>query len=636
MSLIAGVWGRGGRADAVDSCAALLRAGADAHLTTPGIEGRGAVAFGRALRPVLLEDGLGSQPLRLQAGGLFVFDGRLDNREEIGERLSLPPAERRACSDGALAALAWDRWSMRSTNVLLGDYAIAAWEAGARRLTLLRSPLSMRTLFLARPECGVAFASSIRCLLASGLEVAMDEEALLNVLAGGSYVGTAGSLFRGIRSVPQGHAVIIDERAERTVPLWDPLSGPGGWRSERECAEALRAELDRAVGAQLRRSHGRVAAHLSGGRDSGAVASSAAFLLKRTGEELLAYTGAPERGFAEGAPCDLPLDETALATKVAGAYPNIRHQICRNPEESPLALLGRFQHAQGGPLLTPSNVPWWAAVNRRAAEDGATVLLTGQVGNYSVSAGGPPAVRDLALEGDWRGFGAASLRFLRDAGLRNAATRLMGPLLPRWLYESLRSWVRPGASEEAGLPLLREPWRRRAEELRRFRLNDHRPPASYRAFLRQSLLQVDNAERMSADVYGLDVRDPTADRRLVELALSFPAQAWFGAEDRPAFARAFADRLPADVIKNRHRAYQQADWFEQFKPREVLAAFRRCQAHPFVSELLDMQAVERTIAGWPLGTAWMADPRCFELIEDEYRNKVLPTLAVAMFIACEF
>lgn len=619
----------------MESCAALLRAGAAPELRAPEIGGRGAVAFGRALRPILAEDEGGSQPLPLQPGGLLVFDGRLDNRDEIGERLSLSPAGRRACSDGALAALAWSRWGLQSIDLLLGDFALAAWEEDAGRLTLLRSPLSMRTLFLARPEGGVAFASSIRCLLAAGMRSVVDEEALLNVLAGGTYVGTAGSLFRGIRPIPQGRAVIIDDRAERTVTLWEPPSAPGGWQSVRECAEALRAELDRAVEAQLRRSHGRVATHLSSGRDSGAVASSAALLLARTGEELLAYTGTPATGFADRVPCDLPVDETRLASRTAGAYPNIRHRICCDPQDRLLALLARLQQAQGSPLLTPSNLSWWAAVNRQAAEDGATVLLTGQVGNYSVSAGGPPAVRDLALEGDWRRFGAASLRFLRDDGPRNAATRLLGPLLPRWLYEGLRSWGRPGAREEAGLPLLRQPWRKRAEELRGSRLNDHRPPTSYRAFLRQSLLQVDNAERMSADAYGLDVRDPTADRRLVELVLSFPAQAWFGADDRPAFARAFADRLPAEVIWNRRRAYQQADWFEQFEPREVLSAFQQCHRHPLVSELVDMEAAERMIADWPLGTTWMADPSRFAGIENEYRNKLLPTLAVAMFIASE-
>jgi asparagine synthase (glutamine-hydrolysing) len=313
----------------------------------------------------------------------------------------------------------------------------------------------------------------------------------------------------------------------------------------------------------------------------------------------------------------------------------MRHQVCRGSPNDFGRLLEILQDAHGAPLLTPSNLPWWDAVNRQAAADGATVLLTGQVGNYSISAGGPTLVRDLAREGRWGDFLRGAGRFAREHGARNATTRLLGPLLPASLYDGLRRTAR-GTVSENELPLIRGPWRRRAEELRRERLADHRPPASYRAFLRESLLQLDNAERMSAAVYGLDVRDPTADRRLVELVMTFPATALFGREDRPAFARAFADRLPSAVIASRNRAYQQSDWFERLDPADVLAGFRRLARHPLVDELIDAREVERMVEAWPLGTSWMADPRRFAAVEDDFRNKLLPTLAVATFVGANF
>lgn len=384
--------------------------------------------------------------------------------------------------------------------------------------------------------------------------------------------------------------------------------------------------------AQLRRAAGPVGTHLSSGRDSGVVAAIAASLLGQSGEQLLAYTGAPAEGFAKRAPPHLLVVEGPLAGELVARHPTIRHRLCRCPAEAPLSMLEHLQQVQAAPLPTPSNLPWWLAVNAQAAADGVTVLLTGQAGNYSVSAGGPAALRDLAQEGAWRLATAGAWRFGRGAGVRPVAARLLGPVMPAWLYPGLRVRVGSARAGERRLPLLREPWRRRAEALRCERTADRRPPASYRGFLRDSLLGIDNGERISATLFGLDVRDPTADRRLVEMVCSFPAAAWYGGGERPAFEQAFAGRLPPTVLHPRSRAYQQADWFEQFTPDAVRAAFHRYSAHPFVAELIDDRAVDIMVDAWPRGTDWMAVPERFARIEDEYRNQLLPTLAVAAFI----
>ena len=631
---IAGFWRRAGNDSPETFCRAILASGSSAQdgaLVRVGVD----VALGRALRAILPEDRYDLGPAEFQSAGLLVFDGRIDNRDEIAAALNLSAARVRTTSDAALAALACQRWGLDCSARLLGDFILAAWEQERRRLTLLRSPLSTRSLSLGTCRSGFFFGSSRLALLQAGkIERRLDEEALLSILAGGTYVGTADSLFRGIRSLPQGHALVVEQAGERLIPIWDPPAEPGCWRSLDECGEALGAELERAVAAQLRRSYGHVAAHLSGGRDSGAVAATAALLLSESGEELLACTGAPAQGFAARVSASLLVDETALAGRTASLHPNIRHIICRSEPLAP-ATAQQLQQAHEAPLLTPSNLPWWDAVNRHAAGEGATVLLTGQVGNFSVSVGGPSAVRDLALEGDWSAFFSAARRFGTQFGWRNAATRIAGPLLPRALYAGLRLLNR-GDSSEQSLPLLREPWRRQAERLRHHRTADRRPPASYRAFLRESLLQIDNADPASAAIYGLDVRDPTADRRLVEAMLSFPAAAWFGDEDRPAFTRAFSDRLPPEIIHARSRAYQQADWFEQFDPSDLLQSFRTHARHPLVDELFDLAAVEALVGAWPHGTAWMSDPRRYAQVEDLYRNQLLPALAVAGFIALNF
>ncbi|HYW16187.1 MAG TPA: asparagine synthase-related protein, partial [Allosphingosinicella sp.] len=63
--------------------------------------------------------------------------------------------------------------------------------------------------------------------------------------------------------------------------------------------------------------------------------------------------------------------------------------------------------------------------------------------------------------------------------------------------------------------------------------------------------------------WGIDVRDPTADRRLIEFCLTVPADQYLRRGIRRALARtAFADRLPARIVDERRKGYQAADWHE--------------------------------------------------------------------------
>jgi asparagine synthase (glutamine-hydrolysing) len=63
--------------------------------------------------------------------------------------------------------------------------------------------------------------------------------------------------------------------------------------------------------------------------------------------------------------------------------------------------------------------------------------------------------------------------------------------------------------------------------------------------------------------WGLDWRDPTADRRLVEYCLSVPMEQYLGAGERRWLGRrALSDRLPAAVLDAKDRGYQAVDWHE--------------------------------------------------------------------------
>jgi asparagine synthetase B (glutamine-hydrolysing) len=124
-------------------------------------------AFLRTLLRITPEDSLDHQPLwHAERRTLCLFDGRLDNREELAQALGIAPAELRLMADSAVALHACLRWDTECVDRLLGDFALAYWQPQARRLWLARDPLGTRPLYWHRNAAGFAFATLPKALFA--------------------------------------------------------------------------------------------------------------------------------------------------------------------------------------------------------------------------------------------------------------------------------------------------------------------------------------------------------------------------------------------------------------------------------------------------------------------------------------
>src|SRR6056297_165862 len=82
-------------------------------------------AFVRTLLRTTPEDVFDRQPLiDVKSGSVLVFDGRIDNREELIETLSLDSADAKRLPDSEIVMRACLKWANGVFKQLIGDFAL--------------------------------------------------------------------------------------------------------------------------------------------------------------------------------------------------------------------------------------------------------------------------------------------------------------------------------------------------------------------------------------------------------------------------------------------------------------------------------------------------------------------------------
>ncbi len=110
--------------------------------------------------------------------------------------------------------------------------------------------------------------------------------------------------------------------------------------------------------------------------------------------------------------------------------------------------------------------------------------------------------------------------------------------------------------------------------------------------------------------WGLDRRDPTADKRLVEYCLRIPTGEFLANGVTRALAkRALADRLPEAVLNERKKGYQGIDWHEGMTAAraEIAAELDRLGSCAPAAKVLDIAKMKRLVENWPSSGCERAD-----------------------------
>lgn len=574
MSVVAGVWYPDGKPGAQQDCMRISRALA---LYGPHREGGwdgGEIALAHRLMRFLPEDRFDRQPLAGRGGRVhLVADCRIDNREELGRALEIDPARQVLMCDAAFIMEALERWGQGALERLCGDFAFAAWDADTRTLLLARDHAGARPLHYHAGQGWFAFASMPKGLLAlPNVPVGPDPVRLATWQMLWPLVGSA-SFFRGVSRLEPGHlAIVAADGRIRQRRFWDPLAVPRRRRiRDHEDAEGLRELLDIAVKAQLRGTGG-AALMLSSGLDSTAVASSAAPLLAAEGKRLTAFTNVPSPGEHPSFSGKFRLDEGPLAALMAARHDNIDHRLVRAYDADLLAVIERMILLADQPVMNPLSTAWAHEIYSRAGSGGTPVVLTGTLGNMGLTYTGEHLLIEHAAHLRWAAL-------WRDAGV------LVAEGLGSNRLQEVLGGLRPLIPVALTPPRLLSAWRRLKGNDRH--LADTLPirfdvleslglsadawngggmfnvPQSWPEW-QADLLSTRDPGPLNAAAnagYGVDRRDPTGDRRILEYCLALPPDRFLrNGRCKDVFRRAFAGRIPEEILCGRETGLQTADW----------------------------------------------------------------------------
>jgi asparagine synthase (glutamine-hydrolysing) len=239
-----------------------------------GVASQGAAALGHA-RLSIIDIAGGQQPMSLGDGHLSItFNGEIYNYVELREELKQQGCTFRTQSDTEVILHLYARDGIDCVRHLNGQWAFAIWDSISQSLFLSRDRMGVRPLFHTQVDGTFLFASEIKALFGHPrVERAIDPLGMDQCFTLWAPVPPR-TAFKHIAELPPGCSLRVSAGKAEQFRHWEANYPSPVAATEKASAEELLSLLVEATRLRLR-ADVPVAAYLSGGIDSTAIASIA-------------------------------------------------------------------------------------------------------------------------------------------------------------------------------------------------------------------------------------------------------------------------------------------------------------------------------------------------------------------------
>lgn len=534
---------------------------------------------------------------------MFTADCVLDNREELRELL--PDCGENA-SDGQLLLAAYIKWGSAFGDYVLGAFAFAAFHTDTKTAVLCTDHMGNRSLFYSRQGDRFIFSTAI-LPLAKLCQAGTNEQWISGCLFSTSADMT---LFKGLTpyqsvfQVPAACMMTITNSECTQNTYWSPLKLRPDLRQPNEDAyrQLFVDTLSASVRSMLRSSQ-KTGCTLSSGLTSSSISAIAATALSEQGKSLYSYTSVPLPDFPQDASSDQIADETPGVRALCAQYTNIfpHFQPCRGRDA--FSELPALLPLIGYPMKSGLNLTWLSEIYRQASVEGCRLMLSGQYG-YSTISYGTAQGTISQLYASFHPFKArraaksfsarynvpvnkikqTSISLQGDGELSDSGDSAASLAAPEMIqkYRLAQAWANKLKKYDSG-----------PSDSRKQRLNLIANPFA--------LAQMGMFDTVMGLIYGVLIRDPSRDKRVVELCCRLPIECMLAGGMERGMVRTYMKGLVPDMILEdlQHRGVQSADYCYRSRllwhnhRNKVLAALALPELKKYVNPSLLQELSER-------------------------------------------
>ncbi len=564
-------------------------------------------------------------------------DAIIDNRPELFDLLQVEHGRRAKITDSELILLAYRKWEEDAPKYLVGEFAFVIWDERKRKLFGARDFSGGRTLYYYRDAKRFVFCTTIQPLFSLPyIEKRLNEEWLAEFLAIPGMqdaVDDFSSVYQRIEQIPPSHSIRVREGNVEFSRYCNLTDGAKlRLKSDREYEEAFQEVFRQAVNSRLR-SRLDVGAQLSGGLDSGSVASFAAKELRNQNKKLHTFSYIPVEGFIDWTPKRRIADERPLIRSTVDFVGNIEAHYSDFADKSPLTEIDSLLESFEMPYKFFGNSFWTKGIYEEAHALGIGVLLNGARGNYTISWG--PALDYYArLMRKWRW-----IRLYREIRLYSRNTGVGR----KRVLANVRKKAYPSPTADLSgnhsFPSLIHPdFAAKTRIFEKLKKSGIDPDSNFADAYEGRKKQFEQLFfwRINGTVdtkfslkYALWQRDPTNDLRVIRFCLSVPeAQFVQQGMDRALIRRSTRTILPDEIrLNQRVRGIQGADAIHRMSPAwpALVEELQQIGKESAALEFIDPQTIRTGISKMKEG------PRPEYVFDPEFIN-VMRGLIVHRFI----
>lgn len=527
---------RGPDADGVQ----VFGASGDALGAVPRPDVPATAGLGHCRLAIIDLDERANQPMCSSNGRYWlVFNGEIYNYLELRRELVRAGVTFRTESDSEVLLEAYVHWGEECLPLLNGMWALAIWDSRERSLFCSRDRLGIKPFHYVELKGGMAFASEIKGLFASGLvRPEFADHAVRAYVNEGTVMFGAETFWENVRQLPGGHVLRLKERGLTVNRWWEP---PTDDQAAPYNPEQLGAVFEDAVRIRLR-SDVPVGSCMSGGLDSTGIVATMRRLLgpKRA---IRSFTAVHPESAVDGV--DVNLDRR-LAERMVD-FGNLQPTWVSLPAAIDVGDLISFILHHDQPLRS-SGVYNQYVTMRAIHEEGVKVVLDGQ-GSDELFLGYFQyywvVFRELRRQRRWRDL----LRWMpgvlrhRNGNLRNMVLHGMGGLTEPLRRLRIAHRARSFLNDPAFHPCSANGTNRNTYEERRLdEITGYHLPWLLRD------------EDLNSMAFSVEARLPFLDYRIVEAAARLdPLDHMRGGWSKYPVRRMFQGLVPSEIVWNRRK-----------------------------------------------------------------------------------